>query len=221
MKRLTTLSLGLASALFMTACHNSDSNSTAGTYKVTITNKTTGQPKAPMAAALHSEDFHVFYEGESASKGLEMQAEGGAPTALLTELKNSDKVSDSGTNGGLIKPGESGSVTLTTGGSNDCLSVTSMLVVTNDGFAGLDCAELTGLEKGDKRTFDLDTYDAGTEANTETAATVPGLNGEGFNAERDDSDAVTVHTGIEGSADIDKTHAWTDPSATVTVERIK
>ena len=46
-----------------------------------------------------------------------------------------------------------------------------MLVQTNDGFAGVDSLWLRGLRT---RTYDLRALDAGTEANNEMAAYVPG-----------------------------------------------
>ncbi|MBA1421510.1 MAG: hypothetical protein FAF03_11955 [Epsilonproteobacteria bacterium] len=194
MKLITTLSLGLAIAL-LSGCHNSSTNS-SGSYKVTLTNKTTGQVMAPMAAALHSKTFHVFQEGEKASVGLEHLAEGGAPTELLAELKANPDVYDAkpgkNTEDTVIKPGKTATTTLETSKGGACLSVTSMLVFTNDGFAGADCVDLDGVEAGDKKTINLNTYDAGTEQNTETAATVPGLKGEGFNAIRDDSHHIGV-----------------------------
>ena len=46
--------------------------------------------------------------------------------------------------------------------------------------------------------MNMDVWDSGTEANSETAATIPGPagGGEGFNATRDDSDTVSFHSGV-------------------------
>jgi len=223
MKLITTLSLGVAMAL-LSGCQNSSTDS-SGTYKVTLTNNTSGQVMAPMAAALHNKIFHVFQEGEMASVGLEHLAEGGAPTALLEELGVNPDVYDAqagkNTEDTVIKPGKTATTMLETSESGACLSVASMLVFTNDGFAGADCVDLDGMEVGDKKTVNLNTYDAGTEQNTETAATVPGLKGEGFNATRDDSDVVSPHSGIQLIADVKAAMQWSDPSATVVIEKVE
>ena len=220
MKMKTTILSLLAAAALFSGCDNS-SNDTQGTYKIILTNNTSGQVMAPMAASLHRTSFHVFESGESASLGLEALAEGGAPTNLLDELNNNDSVISAGSNGAVIPPQTSATVTLTSNEDGLCLSVVAMLVLTNDGFAGTNCSDIEGMDVNDKRTINLNTYDAGTEANTETAATVPGLKGEGFNATRDDENVITSHLGIQGIADLDDTHKWEDPSATITIERIQ
>ena len=75
-------------------------------------------------------------------------------------------------------------------------------------------------------------YDTGTEANTESADTVPGPAAgggaqEGFNAARDDvRDAVFVHAGVitadDGltSSTLSFTNRWDNPVMQVEIERL-
>ena len=96
------------------------------------------------------------------------------------------------------------------------LTVTTMLVNTNDAFTGLNAADVSNMSVGDSKTFMTVTWDAGTEANTETAATMPGPaagaaggGGEaaGYDPVRDDlADVVRLHTGVTTNANA------TDPS---------
>ena len=82
------------------------------------------------------------------------------------------------------------------------------------------------------RSFRLNVYDSGTEADSETAATIPGPatmgQGEGFNVARDDrADQVTMHPGVvtqdDGLPDsvLDSTHRFDNLVAKVTVKRVK
>ena len=82
---------------------------------------------------------------------------------------------------------------------------------------------------GDAVTLRAIAYDSGTEANTETAATIPGPagGGEGFNAARDDiADQVAMHSGVVGqddgfaTSDLTGQHRFDNPVAQVTIERI-
>ena len=110
---------------------------------------------------------------------------------------------------------------------NGGLSLVSMLVNTNDAFTGLDGGDISELASGESMTFYLNTYDAGTELNSETAATVPGPagNGEGLNSARDDNDMVTLHPGVITSDDgldsstLTAIHKWDNPTAMVTITR--
>ena len=76
---------------------------------------------------------------------------------------------------------------------------TGMLVNTNDAFSGINAMELDDLKLGHNRVVYTYALDAGTEANSELAGTIPGPadGGEGFNAVRDDvTSLVTYHGGV-------------------------
>ena len=76
--------------------------------------------------------------------------------------------------------------------------------------------------------FDSIAYDAGTEADTELAAEIPGPvgGGEGFNAARDDQgDRVSMHSGVisqdDGlvTSDLTGQHRFDNPVVRVLIER--
>ena len=82
-------------------------------------------------------------------------------------------------------------------------------------------------------SFNVLSYDSGTEANLETSDTVPGPAAtgglqEGFNAARNDiRDAVYVHAGVvtrdDGLDDsaLSEIHRWDHPAISVLVERMQ
>lgn len=95
---------------------------------------------------------------------------------------------------------------------------------------GISLAALFGAAcSSDDMTWRTIAYDAGTEANTEAAAHIPGPagGGEGFNVARDDiADRVAIHSGVvsqdDGFAASDLTgqHRFDNPVAQVRIERI-
>jgi hypothetical protein len=197
-------------------------------YKVTFKNLTYAQPMAPMAVAYHSKDVSIFEVGKSAGLGLEKLAEGGDNSELLSELSENVSVASNIGGTGLILPSQSDTVTIE-GNPSECISVVAMLVNTNDAFAGVDCVDVVSLKKGETMMLTLPTYDAGTESNSETGASIPGPagGGEGFNASRDDRDFVSVHSGVLTQDDglitsaLTEAHKWDNPAASVMIERIE
>jgi hypothetical protein len=234
----------LAAGLLLSGCDNNTTDPTAPiaktpppktapravktAYTVTLKNLTYAQPMAPMAVAYHSKETSVFKVGTSASLGLEKLAEDGDNSMLLTELSENSLVSSTQGGTGLVLPGKSDSVTIE-GEPAQCISVTAMLVNTNDAFAGVDCINVSELKNGEMMTIALPTYDAGTENNSEEASTIPGPagGGEGFNADRDDKDFVSIHAGAVTQDDglstsaLTQNHKWNNPATMLTIERIK
>jgi hypothetical protein len=113
--------------------------------------------------------------------------------------------------------------------SNIYLSLATMLVNTNDAYVGINSANIENLEVGDSRILFANAFDAGTEANSEALADIPGpaAGGEGFNAARDDKDIITGHPGVVTSDDglltsaLDESHRWDNPVAKITVMRFE
>ena len=189
-------------------------NGNSAVYTVQITNLTYSQPFAPAAVILHESGFHSFSEGEPASMGIEIMAEGGDPSMVITEAMDSTDFLDAQNSGGILGPRSMGTELTLVVPELDAddlrLTVTTMLVNTNDAFTGLNAANVSNMAVGDIKTFMTVTWDAGTEANTETAATMPGPaagaaggGGEaaGYDVVRDDlADAVRLHQGVVTSA---------------------
>ena len=135
---------------------------------------------------------------------------------------------------GPIGPGHQASMTLNVHDNVDLtdlyLSAAAMLVNTNDAITALRSGALHELGVGQSWTVDLGSYDTGTEANSETAGTIPGPagGGEGFNPTRDDViDAVLGHPGAitsdDGLADsaLHSIHRWNNPVARLRVRRTR
>jgi len=200
-------------------------------YTVTVTNLTNNQPLSPVAVILHGNGYTGWMGGDSASAGLEALVEGGDPSDFLAEAITHGDVAVTATGSGIILPGASEEVPVSTVISGDVrLTMATMLVNTNDAFTGFADKQIGGIGVGDHITVFAHAYDAGTEANTETAVTVPGPagGGEGFNVVRDDlSDSVAVHRGVVTSDDglvgsaLDESHRFVNPVARIIVKRIQ
>jgi hypothetical protein len=197
-------------------------------YSVTVTNLTGNQPLSPLAAVVHFGGYTGWVIGTSASAGLENLAEGGDPTVFLAEAGGNSNVITTGSGSGIIVPGASDTVALTTVGSPDLrLTCATMLVNTNDAFAGIADVPVGALGIGESKRILVHPYDAGTEVNDETASTIPGPagGGEGFNAERLDRDFVSAHSGVVtgedglGTSVLDESHRFLSPVAEILVTR--
>ena len=128
-------------------------------------------------------------------------------------------------------PGGSDSFELSYPAAADAtLTLATMLVNTNDAFAGLGGLPVGALAVGASERFVLAAWDAGTEDNSEAAGTIPGPadGGIGFDAARDDAlDAVRVHAGVVSHDDglagstLGSKFRFDNPVLRVTVERVQ
>ncbi len=212
------------------------SASAGASYELTLQNLTAGQPLSPAVAIVHNEGYQLFEVGQAAGVGLERLAEGAQTDSLLAEINDLSTVKASATsNGGPVGPGNATRFTIEAGDADPAaerlrLSLVTMLVNSNDAIAAVNGdLNLAMLEVGQQSVTDLISYDTGTEANRETAATMPGPagGGEGFNPARDDiRDAVHVHQGPVTSDDglsasaLSSIHRWQHPVARLTVRRL-
>jgi len=194
-------------------------------YQVTMMNLTHSQPLSPITAVLHG-DEKMWMVGSSASTPLEKLAEGGDNADFIAQDSIIASIADSG----VLLPGASASITInTTDTSATHLSVATMLVNTNDAFSGLTGLELSNLEVDQAMTWNLHVYDAGSEANSELAGTIPGPadGGIGFDAVRDDIDVVTLHAGVVSQDDglttsvLTQAHRFDNPAIKLTITRLK
>ncbi len=202
-------------------------NVSSETYAVTLVNTTANQPLAPAAVILHDATYRGWQIGTAASVGLETLAESGNPAAFLSEADSLDSTAT----GGVAGPGIENTVMVSAVWREDLsLTIASMPVNTNDAFTGTTGWSIAQLAPGESMRALLPIYDAGTEANSETSATVPGpaAGGEGFNATRDDiSDQVTRHSGIVSADDgldtsaLDESHRFDQGAMYVVVTRME
>ncbi|MEM6985134.1 MAG: spondin domain-containing protein [Pseudomonadota bacterium] len=248
MKRQATLLLCAIASTLLVACSdsNNDNNTvtdpvvpptTDAQFDVSVTNLTFAQPFSPVAVMLHRSGFNSFVDGQSASTEIERLAEGGDNSSLLATAQATPAHIASVSTAGPVPP-QSRSATLTLDVpvadlSDLRLSVVSMLVHTNDGITGTNAFDLSNMSVGDSRSISGPTWDSGTEANTETGATLPGpdFGGEGFNPVRDDLiDSVRIHAGVVTSAsatfglpssNLVERHRFLNPTSRIVVTRVR
>ncbi len=239
---MKTLVLVGVSAFALAACDSSNNNFQApppppppppamASFDVTVTNLTNGQPVSPVAVIAHQAGYSVFTIGSPATVGLETLAEGGDNSMLIAEADADANVLSSGSGAAPIGPAGSETVTIDVLESDLAglmVSVSTMLVNTNDAISGLNGVDVSGLAEGDAWTGRAIVYDAGTELNTELGAEIPGPagGGEGFNAARSDrDDRVAMHSGVISQDDgfatsaLTGQHRFDNPALMVRIER--
>jgi hypothetical protein len=220
------LSLGLAaSATTWAAAADDTAGLAAGRFEVTVTNLTRGQQFTPLLLVSHKPRVSLFTLGQPAIAELGTLAESGNPAPLAALLSSNAKVGQVVTGSGLTNPGASTTLMIDGRGGFNRLSLAAMLIPTNDGFVAADSVDLP--KDYQSVSYTLLAYDAGTERNDETCASIPGPNfpecggpgsggspggGEGF---------VHVHAGMHGVGDFAPANRdWRNPVARVTIRRL-
>ncbi|GAB3026554.1 spondin domain-containing protein [Bowmanella dokdonensis] len=205
---------------------------------IEVQNLTAGTYFAPLLISAHSPDLHLFQTGEAASAEIQAMAEGGDLAGLVTLTSGNGADNSENPAAGPLAPGMSVSTSLTTEEGNAVLSITGMMVPSNDGFVGLD-GWMIPTAAGSYVVY-LNGYDAGTEANDEVrgggAPGTPGLpvlpffqdeigqNGTGV-TDAESNSMIHVHPGHLGDAladgggsDLDnRLHRWLNPVAKLTL----
>ena len=222
----TTLPLLLASSI-----------SSAQTVDVQITNLTHGMFFTPLLVSAHDDTQHLFESGAEASAELASMAEGGNISGLVSTTEALGAVNVSNPANGLLAPSSSIMISDFDTTTYDHLSITAMLLPTNDGFVGLDSWSIP--EEAGTYTLYLNAYDAGTEANDELVngggavgvLGIPanpggngGTNGTGVTTD-ETNQTVHIHRGNVGDtsedgglSDVDsRIHRWLNPVAKVVV----
>ncbi|WP_234497725.1 spondin domain-containing protein [Vibrio maritimus] len=224
MKKRTQLGLAITSASLLLGA----GSAAAADLEITITNATKGIYFTPLIVAAHNSDLVMFRTGQAASAELESMAEGGDISGLASVIGNAGGVVVENPASGILNPGVSTTFSMDSG-SFGYLSLSAMLLPTNDGFVGLDSWKIPSEPGTYKAT--LRGYDAGTEANDELAGSMPnppfltfGAGGTGVETAVTNN-TVHVHPGnlgdsdpAGGISDLDNTsHRWLNPVATITV----
>jgi len=232
------LSLGIA-AVLLSACGGSKSSAPEVvpapappaplmmSFDVSVSNVTSNQPLSPIAVVLHSDQYSAWSFGNAASVELEVLAESGSPADVISAATG-EAVFAASSGADVIPPGMMDTVSLEfEEQANVELTVITMLVNTNDAFSGMQNIDVSGLEVGASMQVNAPIYDAGTEANDELAATIPGpaAGGEGFNAERMDTNVISRHPGVVTSDDnyiesaLNESHRFDSHALRITVTR--
>lgn len=207
-------------------------------FDVEISNLSNSIYFTPFLVAAHPAGNNLFVTGQPASANLQAMAEGGDTSGLEADVTALGATIVANPAGGLLAPASSTSFNMNTDGtSNDRLSIVSMLLPTNDGFAGLNAIEIP--TAAGTYTFNVNAYDAGTEANDEliTGGGMPGVAGIPFDpagvagtggtgaATADANPNVHIHRGTlgdtdaaAGTSDLDsRVHRWLNPIIRVTI----
>lgn len=213
----------------------------AAEYSVSVLNLTPSMYFTPVIVAAHSPAARMFVSGAEASPELQAMAEGGDTAGLNAVFESLGASIDNGA--GLVAPGARVEFTVEGSATNTVLSLTAMLLPTNDAFAGLSAVALPDGAAGDSRTYDVLGYDAGTEANDELVGSgAPGEPGFPNPPPVAASGTGTGGTGvpgrIEGFVHVHKNqigdfdpnggisdvnaavHGWLNPVARVTITKI-
>jgi len=204
---------------------------------IAITNLTHGTYFTPLLISAHAAGNHLFQPGVAATSHLQAMAEGGDISGLAADMVAIGADNEENPAAGLLAPGASTSFSMSTASGNDHLSITAMLLPTNDGFVGLDALSIP-TAAGTYR-YTLNGYDAGTEANDEivngggTPGTpgIPadpggaaGTGGTGVVSSEANS-VVHIHRGVlgdtnasGGASDLDsRVHRWLNPVAELVI----
>jgi hypothetical protein len=240
MKRTKGITAAVAALTVLAVAPAADAKG-AGTFDVTFTDLTSGQPLTPAVAATHRGKNELFRVGRAASFGLKEIAENGNNAPMLSRLAADDDVFDvlEAPGGPLVPAGTPGdamfgqSTTFSIEAERGAgfLSLASMLICTNDGFTGVNALKLPP-RVGDSVTVETAGYDAGTEVNTEDFADIvppcqgligvsSGEPGTGAsNPALAEGGVIRHHAGIAGIADlVPAVHGWdmNAPVARITV----
>lgn len=209
----------------------------AADLDITVTNLTNGIHFTPILAAAHDANAHLFMEGAAASTSLQAMAEGGDISGLSTDVQALAGNVVENPAAGFLAPGAHTSFDLMTNEGNGYLSLTAMMLPTNDGFVGADSIKIP--TTAGTYTYYLNAYDAGTEANNElingggTPGTLgipadPGANsgtgGTGVTTTETNT-MVHIHRGAQGDSDAtggssdlnSSVHRWLNPVAQLVI----
>jgi hypothetical protein len=188
-------------------------------YQVSITNTTAHHVFTPTLIVSHSDNISLFKVGEAASDGLAYQAENGDPSVKLAETQGMEGVYDT-VIGGFI-PGGTTSSFIITAPKRGLLSLTAMLATTNDAFVALNGARLPRKSA----TYYANIYDAGSEANNEDCAYIPGppcaADSGNARATEGSEGFISISNGIHGHGDLSAQDLdWNGPGAIVKITRL-
>ena len=223
-------------------------NGNSAVYTVEVRNMTFAQPFSPVAVVMHEPGYQAFVDAEVASVPLEELAEGGSNVSFLEEARDSVNFLDAVSTDGPIPPKSTVTdLTLVVpelDADNLRITVATMLINTNDAFTALNAVDISDMEVGETAVYNAPTWDSGTEANVETAATMPGPAAQaagaggpaaGFDPSREGAEGVVhFHRGATTSANADdpsfeglsssiltEQHRWDNPTMRVIVTRTR
>lgn len=184
-------------------------------YQITIEN-TSNQVITPPVLAVHSRAVSVFEPWAPATNALAVQAETGNPAPLVEMLEQTRGVDKVIVGDGPIAPGETATFTVSTRAK--FFTATGMFATTNDAFFGLNGIDLPRRET----MLMAPIYDAGTEANNELCAFIPGppcAGDSGNDRLAEGAEGIVApHAGLSGQGDLDVALNWGDAPVHITIK---
>jgi hypothetical protein len=210
-------------AMLAIGCLALGSAAFAAKWQVEVTNVTPGQSFTPILTVSHYPPVKLFELGHPASPALAALAEAGNTAPLTMELEGQRHVGAIQTVDGLLRPGETRSFEVD-GRVGQNLSLAAMLVPTNDTFFAVDSVTLP---VAGRIVVQALAYDAGSEANDQNCANIPGpiCGGVGASPIAQPTDEGFVHVGNGfhdlGPGTLAPAHYdWNNPVAIVTIRRM-
>lgn len=202
-------------------------------YRISLTNLTSGQVMTPPLWVVHQSSFSLFTLGEPASPGLQTLAKDGDPGTLIGEIETRPDVNGYAVGDGVapvelptdaVFPGGVREVTVA-GSPTGFLSVASMLATTNDAFVSYRGLSLN-MPPGESQVVFLYVYDAGAEDNDEDCAHIPGPPcGNGGEDTLENEGFIHFHPGLhlrdDLGSDLQPSHSFASIAAKIVIERIK
>ncbi|MEK6747913.1 MAG: spondin domain-containing protein [Pseudomonadota bacterium] len=218
---LSTLAAAMAaSVMFAVGTVHADDDDGVMTYAVTITNITRGQIIAPPAVIAHNGDYRMFMAGKPASLELAQLSEAGNGGAVTSAATGMPAVYSTALGNGGILPGMSQTIEIQTTKYFSEFTVGAMLATTNDGFMSISGVRAP---KRGATTVEAIGYDAGSEANSEDCAYIPGPPcGDKRHNPAPSEGYVHVHAGfhVGGSGLNPAQHDWRNPVAQIEIKRV-
>ena len=217
-KRTLLAATSLLAVIGMAGSATAAPTESDGRWKVTITNLTPAgsQPMSPPLVVIHSGRADVWSAGTIANHGVAAIAEDANNAPLMEALAGVRGVGEVfAVAGDPIPPGASRTFEVESVDRFRRISLLTMLVNTNDGFTGLDSKILWD------RTIRTGAYDAGSEANNELAAFIPGPCCMHRFVRAPEGALIRHHPGISGDGDLDPgVYGWEGDVARITIEAV-
>jgi hypothetical protein len=187
-------------------------------YDVTITNLTGGQILSPPIVFTHKARFELFEPGQPAIPELAGVAEDAEGDPLVALLSAESDVHDVAVGGNVVLPGESLTVRIEARANARSVTALGMLVTTNDAFFSG-----TALANGRLTSLYAPAWDAGSEANTQDCAHIPGppCGNGGVRVTNGAEGFVHIHGGIQKRNSLQpKDFDWRNPVAEITIRQV-
>ncbi|MXZ03724.1 MAG: hypothetical protein F4Y88_08710, partial [Chloroflexi bacterium] len=213
MKRVilsATLVAFLTLAVFSSQSQSTEAQQTKD-FQLTVRNITARQPISPPIVVVHDSSAVLLPSSAGRLEGLEAFAESGDQPELMESLRGRSGVKDVLRFGGVLNPNSQQTLLRVPADPGDRISVLGSLQCTND---GITLGTIMVSDDGSPSFGSGTVWDAGTEENDESRATVPcpepGWEGEGVsNLDTADGEgSISRHPGISGNGDLGAVFGW-------------